>query len=464
MCYAGRTEERDDMNTTGFGERAGFTRAAKTAAAAFILLALSSCSRLLGYGVLLWSIDDPSVAAGTVLPVHIRSNINGVWVVSAEDEAGGKARRFELPIWKLEFAGSRGKAEAYSEAFSEFASAYAEAVQDGLPIRAEPDNNANRNYRLKLGQVVKVLGRAKGNPAMSGDSPLPGEWLKVLTDDGQIGYCFSYRLRLFRQERGSPVAAPAAAESAEADPKLDLIFSTAWHPEVYKEMIDTKRIDLERFSASWGFFPGQDTGIVRISLPKLELSYPYSAVAPVRDRTWLFEGSRVQASLRSDTVLSVQYIDAGGAQRSAVFVALPSSAEDFIARETERRDSLFLSIVRLGPVFRSENYGTLAFTSEGGFAWTGYDILVPSIIPSASKGTGRASLRLFLSDDLATAYSGALSLSFDPAEISSPVNFLYTLEPGGLRLEYLPPSSLEGVLAQRRGPSPTVIFFSSAER
>ena len=125
---------------------------------------------------------------------------------------------------------------------------------------------------------------------------------------------------------------------------------------------------------------------------------------------------------------------------------------------------MFRSIFRLGPIFRSENYGTLAFTSEGGFAWTGYDILVPSIIPSASKGTGRASLRLFLSDDLATAYSGALSLSFDPAEISSPVNFLYTLEPGGLRLEYLPPSSLEGVLAQRRGPSPTVIFFSSAER
>ncbi len=443
-----------------------YGKAASRAAIALLTLALASCSRLLGWGVLLWSVEEPAIPSGTILPVYIRSNIDGVWVVGVNDAASGEKRKMELPLWRLELYGSKRKATAAAERFSEFAVTYAEAAQDGLPIRAEPDNGARRVYRLKQGEVVKVLDRAAGNPAMSGDTPLPGEWLKVLTDDGSSGYCFSYRLRLFEHRGGTLASAGGATadRAAEAeDPKLELMLSRIWSPEVYKEMIEKRRVDLERFSDKWGFFPGQDLGIVRVSLPNLELSYPYTAVVKVEEKVWRFEGSPVQVTLRNDSLLAVQYSDSGGAQRTQLFMALANDPADLIAQETERRDALLEAVRRRGPVFRSENYGLLAFAEDGKFTWLNYDLLVPSIVGAGASSTGTAEMRLFLDDPLLPSYDGAISLAFDGLPASR-VDFLYALEPNGLRLEYLPASSLDGVLVKRRASSPTVIFFTRAER
>ena len=448
------------------GFKTMYGKAAAYAAIALLTLSLGSCSRLLGWGVLLWSVEEPAIASGTILPVYIRSNIDGVWVVGVPDAAEGAKKKIELPLWQLELHGSKRKALAAADLFSEFSLTYAEAAQDGLPIRFEPDNSARRVYRLKQGEIVKVLSRAEGNPAMSGDTPLPGEWLKVLTDDGSSGYCFSYRLKLFEHTGDSLASfgAPATAEEAESeDPRLETMLSRTWSPESYKEMLDKRRVDLERFSDRWGFFPGQDLGIVRISLPNLELSYPYTAVTRVEEGVWRFEGTSVQVTLRNDSLLAVQYADSGGAQRTQFFVALGADVADLIAQESERRNTLLEAIRRRGPVFRSENYGLLTFADEGKFNWLNFDLLVPSIIGGQALPTGKAEVRLFLDDTLLPSYDGALSLRFD-GQAAKSVDFLYVLEPNGLRLEYLPPSSLDGTLVKRRASSPTVIFFTRAER
>ncbi|MDR2103355.1 MAG: SH3 domain-containing protein, partial [Treponema sp.] len=105
----------------------------------------------------------------------------------------------------------RGKAARQRAAdFAPLALTYAETLQDGLPIREEPDNGARRVYRLKIGQIIKILAKVPGNPAISttGD-PLPGDWYQVLTEDGSTGYCFSYRLRLFEHTGGPLAALPA---------------------------------------------------------------------------------------------------------------------------------------------------------------------------------------------------------------------------------------------------------------
>jgi len=218
--------------SSGGAPRSLLSGVAACAAIAILTLALGSCSRLLGWGVLLWSVEDPEIASGTVLPVYIRSNIDGVWVVGVPDPLPGGKRKIELPLWQLELHGSKRKAIAAAELFSEFAAVYAETAQDGLPIRAEPDNNAKRVYRLKLGEIVKVLGRTEGVIAVRGDAPLPGEWLSVLTAGGAQGYCFSYRLRLF-DHSGGPLAsgAPSAEAQTEAeDPRLDLMLSLSLSP------------------------------------------------------------------------------------------------------------------------------------------------------------------------------------------------------------------------------------------
>jgi hypothetical protein len=436
---------------------------------AFLSVLLGSCSRLLGWGVLLWSVEDPAIPSGTVLPVYIRSNIDQVWVVGIPDgyrNAGQETDKFEIPLWQLELCGRKKAAQARAAEFAEYAGLYAETIQDGLPIREEPDNSARRVYRLRMGQIIKILAKAEGNPAISatGD-PLPGDWYRTLTEDGVVGYCFSYRLRLFEHAGGLLVVAPVAPAPPQEDPDLEQLLSRSWHAEWYGTMISNRRIDLEDLRKRWRFTPGADIGIAHLFLPTADLSFSYTGIQNIGSRTWRFEGAPLQMRLQSDTVLMVQYTENGGALRSAIFVALPMELEDLIAQETERRLALFRNLYDLGPSFQSANYGILSFAENGRFTWTGNDILVPQIIPASALGSGSADMGLFLSRDLEERYSGAFTLRFD--EIAGPgaaVHFMSAQDDQGLRIEYVPPENLEGVTVTRRAATPTILYFFKTGR
>jgi hypothetical protein len=444
-------------------------RRAFLAGLALSALGLAGCGQRLGYGLLLWSVEQPPIAAGTVVPVYIKSNIDKVWVVGVVDPASAKAVKIEVPLWQLELVGSKGKANARAAAFADLALAYAETMQDGLPVRAEPDNAARRVYRLRQGQLVKILAKAEGPEQVGVDGPLAGEWLQILTDDGVVGFSFSNRLRRF-EHAGGPMAADAARTVVAAvDPDQEKLFGRLWYPDNFRAMLDDGRVDLSAFNPAYGFFPGQDTGIVRIELPGLSIAVPYTGLTPLRAGVWRFEGTNVQAALRGADALAVQFNDPNGQTRTQFFTTLPVSAQDVVDQETARREALFQVLYKAGPVFRSENYGILSFTAEGGFAWTGYDLLVPRLLPADSGGVGRTEFRLFLDKALAADYDGALSLRFDagtpgpgaaPGDKAVYLDCFYKLDGGGLRLELIPANARDGLAVTRRGDSPSVIYFA----
>ncbi|MDR1249184.1 MAG: SH3 domain-containing protein [Treponema sp.] len=435
----------------------------------FFGLLLGSCSRLLGWGVLLWSTEDPAIPSGTVLPVYIRSNIDQVWVAGIPDayrKAGQEKNKFEIPLWQLELSGGRGAARRRAAEFAEYARFYAETVQDGLPIRSDPDNSARRVYRLRMGQIVKILAWVEGNPAISAaGEPLPGDWYRVLTEDGTVGYCFSYRLKLFEHTGGPLAITPAVPGPPQEDPELDQLLSQSWHPDWYGTMISSRRIDLEDLRERWRFTPGADTGIAHLYLPTVDRSFSYTGIQNIGSRAWRFEGAPLQMRLQSDTVLTVQYTENGGALRSAIFVSLPMELEDLISQETERRLALFRNLYALGPSFQSTNYGVLSFSENSRFVWTGNGILIPQIIPASALGSGSVDMGLFLGRDLEQRYTGAFILRFDG--INGPgaaVHFMYTVDDQGIRIEYVPPENLEGVTVARRAATPMIIFFFKTER
>jgi hypothetical protein len=419
--------------------------------------------------VLLWATGDPAIPSGTVLPVYIRSNIDQVWVAGIPEayrNAGRETNKFEIPLWQLELFGRKKAAQARAAEFAEYAGLYAEAVQDGLPIRDDPDNSARRVYRLRMGEIIKILARVDGNPAISatGD-PLPGDWYRALTKDGVVGYCFSYRLRLFEYAGGPLTVAPAAPAAPQEDPELEQLLSRSWHAEWYGAMISSRKIDLEDLRKRWRFSPGADTGIAHLYLPTVDLSFSYTGIQNIGSRAWRFEGAPLQMRLQSDTVLTVQYTENGGALRSAIFVALPMELNDIIAQETERRLALFRNLYALGPSFRSANYGVLSFTENGRFIWTGNKILVPQIIPASALGSGSVDMGLFLDRVLEERHTGAFILRFDGiAGAGAELRFMYTVDDQGIRIEYVPPDNLEGVTVMRRAATPTILYFFKTER
>jgi hypothetical protein len=424
---------------------------------------ISSCSRLLGYGVLLWSVEDPAVPSGTVLPVYIRSNIDHVWVVGIPKEfriSGSRVDKFEIPLAKMELSGSKKKAQERAEAFSPYALLYAETLQDGLPIRENPDNGARRVYRLKLGEIIKILSLAKGVEAVgaTGD-PLPGEWYRVLTEDGIVGYCFSYRLKIFDHTGGSLAAIGLEQQEAE-DPNLDRLLERTWSAESYGTMVNNGKINLEELSYHWHFDPGQDTGIASIKTKDLELNFDYSKIRSTGTQSWRFEGTPLQMNLRSETTLAVQFTEENGVLRTLLFVALPSSVDDIILQESARREELFRNIYEHGPVYSSNNYGILSFSEDGHFSWIDNYLLVPQVISPSALGSGVLDMKLHVSDVLSSRYDGAFTLRFDGiGGIRIATDFIYAIDPQGLRIEYVPQTSLDGVTVVRRASSPVVIYF-----
>jgi hypothetical protein len=370
--------------------------------------------------------------------------------------------KMEIPLARLELAGSKAKAQRRAQAFTRYALTYAENMQDGLPIRDSPDNNGRRVYRLRYGEIVKILSLEEGNPAISatGD-PLPGDWYRVLTGEGSTGYCFSYRLKLF-EHAGGPLAAsvPAATETGSAsDPELDTLLLKVWLPELYSTMIDSKRINLDDLSRRWRFDPGPETGIARIYAPGVDLSFSYTAIRSDGPRTWRFEGTNLRMQLRSDTTLAVQYAEGGGNMRTLLFVSLPIDVDDLVIQETARRDRLYDTIYHQGPVFTSNNYGTIAFRENGTFSWRGFDLLVPQLLPESTEGNGTISMDLFLGTGLEDRYTGAFTLSFGNTGTEAILRCMYALDNQGFRIEIAPETTIEDNTVIRRAASPMVLYF-----
>ena len=432
------------------------------------LLLLSSCSRLLGYGILLWSAEDPPVPSGTVLPVYIRSNIDQVWVVGIPKEyryEKSRLDKFEIPLSKLELAGSKKKALARADEFAPYALVYAETLQDGLPIRESPDNGARRVYRLKMGEIIKIISPERGTVAVgaTGD-PLPGDWYRVLTEDGTSGYCFSYRLKLF-DHLGGALAAARVDQGEPEDPALERLLARKWSPESYGAMINNRRIDLDDLYQRWFFDPGPDTGIARIKTRDMDRNFSYSKILSTGTQSWRFEGAQLQMNLRSETTLAVQFTESSGILRTLLFVALPSELDDIILQETARRDNLYREIFEQGPEYASNNYGTLTFAEDKSFTWFGYNLLVPQVIPAAAVGYGTLDMRLFMANDLRDRYAGAFTMRFDTVSSGrAQADFMYSLDSQGFRIEYVPQTSLDGITVARRASSPLVIYFFKTVR
>lgn len=414
---------------------------------------LMSCSKIIGYGVVNWSMPEYNLVAGDVLPVYVKSNVSKAYIVEV---ANGK--KTEIPLWQLTFFRSKSEMEKFRQQIAENTHMYAEVLSDGLPMRATPENTSDQVYRLRKNQVVKILWQGKGVPVLKNGEPLPGEWYRVMTDDGSTGWCFSLNLRIYDERAEHQIAKEAEIPN---DPILLEILNKQWYPESYAKMAAVNRIDLETVSPDYGFFPGLKTKVARITVKDTDMSFTYSGITKGDANVYTFDGSNLSLQIRSESRISVQFTDSKGMPDVEYFVTLQKPLDTLIEEENARRSKVIGDIANSAKTgtFTSVSYGILHISTDGHFVWDGFEVLSGKIIPREAKTTGYVKIRFFVSPKLSSTYNTVLSFYFDGLDES--VDFLTSLTGNGLQMEYVDKKNISESSVQQRNKQPVVLFFEN---
>ena len=418
-----------------------------------VAVGLTSCGTL-GYSVVLWNNPEHQLQDGQIVKVFIKSNISHVYVVALPD-----GKRAEIPLWQLTEPAGKKAAEKTAARYADYAHTYASVKLDGLPIRAEAVNTSRQVYRLRQKEVIRVLYQGTGQAVTNGQGNMAGEWLRVLTNGGTQGWCFSYNLELFRTDgEGGAPGAESEAGGETADAAILQLPGKNWYPESFQGMIQAKRIDPAKMSERYRFVLDTEAQRVGITLENTALSWTYTGISKSADGMYHFVGTPVALRVRGADEIAVQFAGADGKQRAQTFIALDEDIAQLVQEERARRVKELERVRMLGPSFVSSNYGRLQFMEGGAFFWSGYQLLVPTIIAQSAGNGGTVGVQYFISNALKNSYDGILSFRF--SGMTKDVHFLYKLTDDGLRLEDATHAQIANGVVTGRGTSPLVIFFS----
>jgi hypothetical protein len=411
------------------------------------ILALSftlfSCSHSLGFGVVLWSLPEEGLSDGDIVPVFIQSNINQVFVIGVPNSD----KKIEVPLWQISTPEKKAQAIETAKKYKAYKNIYARVKLDGLPVRYEATNLGRQVYRLKEGEIVKVLFAGEGAPV----NGLEGDWLRVLMQDGSVGWCFSYNLSLFDETDDNYV------EEEKKDDRFETFAKKTWYPQSYQTMIQNGRINLDEMKEDYGFSINTETKIASLRLKNITKSFPFEDVEKKEDDLYQLTASPLLLRIVSENQIQVTLVGDFGKQETYAFSTVSSPIRDIIDSEKKRRSFLLQTIINQGPSFSSSNYGLLQFLDEGSFVWTGYSLLSPSLIPSGVGSRGKVSMDYFISNDLSFYYDGVLSFRFDSDQ--KEIVFLYKLEETGLRMEFVPENLIRNALISSQSQNPIILFF-----
>ena len=419
---------------------------------------LISCKdKVIGYSVVLWNNPEQEIKSGDVLPVYIKSNISHVYIAGKNLNLKENEQKIEIPLWQLTEPVKKNKLSSVKEKYQENARTYANVKTDGLPCRAEPVNTAKQVYRLRKGEIIKILYKGNGQSPMTGGKPLPGEWYKILTDNGTTGWCFSYNLDLFEtDDNGNRIGGNDFVDEVQEDEIYKLIVSNVWYPEEFRSLIDLEDIDLSKIHPSYRFTIDEENKKVSLNTQKIHESWIYEGYSKIDDREYELKNISIKIIYRKADYIVVRYTDETGKPQDLNFVTIKEDLNEIISKEKQRRSEELMNLWYKGP-YSSQSYGKLSFTEDNLFKWTGFKLLVPSVIPAGSKNNGSAQIKYSVSKTLKKDYDGIVTFTFEGS--SQEINFLYKMDDGGLKLEDTIGASFKGNQITSRGVSPVIIFF-----
>lgn len=429
-----------------------------------VLVAVACGREPIGYGVVVWS-DGGALPTGAVVDLMDESELEATYLARIPAPASGVEHE-PLPIrqWRVRrFAGAE-QASAFAAAYAPFTATYAYTERSGLPIRAEASATAAIIYKLRPGELLKVVGR--------GDEPVTvgvyeNHWYEVLAEDGTVGHTFGEFLVVLDTD-GDPQA--EIARRRAADPLLERVLTTVWRPAYFSGMIRTGRYDLTRFRADYGLFPEPAAQQFTLVGEGGTRRFPYREIERVGANVYVLhppggagngDAAPARITVLSDTHVALSYV-LDGRLVTPEFLDLQRDVPAQIAAERARRDLLFADLMRRGAQLTSSSYGTFTLRAGRRFQWHGYDALVPGLVPSGLAGSGSVDFRYAPAAALGGSYDGAATFTFDRPGEPVELTLLVEYGSGGVRLTPAVPNRAARLVAEV-SRSAVVMFFTFSD-
>jgi len=406
-----------------------------------------SCARgAKGYGVVLWSTDESQYQAGDLVSILEESSVRNSYTFKSPVTKA----KIEVPKYRIMYFKKKKAAADWASTFSPWAHMFAMTRRDGLAIRSAPSQDADRVYKLRLNETIKIIGKVE-EPATLGD--YTGYWYDVLTENGVRGYCFDLNIEVFDIEKGIP---------QEQDPVMAVVekaLSKEYRPASFGDMIREERIDLVLFNPLYGFFPDPESKSFTIVTEEGSLSFSYSGISPVSSGVYAFDGTTAQLSVFSDTDIALRY--SHNNKEVVQNFTYIENIEEIIEKEKERRQAVLADFVQRFRSVTSSAYGTIRFQDDGTFSWENFSRLKPDIVPEKASGKGTIQFFVFLAPELRGRYTGVVSFHFENTGPTEFTHFLYTITETGIRFVHAPERTIKDRVVQRENPSPIVLSFST---
>ena len=155
----------------------------------------------------------------------------------------------QMDSWRLLLAPSRDQARAEAEAYAPFAATFAYAQRDGLPLRDEASQEARRVYKLREGQVLKVLARRRAEGRSSPRTKITGTACSPTTGSRAGASATSCRC-----SRAPATRMAEAAALKARDPLLEALLPPAGGRSSSRRWSTTAASTWSAFSPDIGFF------------------------------------------------------------------------------------------------------------------------------------------------------------------------------------------------------------------
>jgi len=416
-----------------------------------VLLSMFSCSRKLGYGVVLWS-DQDGLKTGDMTEILEESRIRKSYILQVK----GTKERYEIPLWRVKFFDKYAEAQSYAATFEKYKPVFAYSNKQGLPVRKKPDASSERVYKLRENQEIKVLGRGEKEQV----GRFEGYWYTILTDDGVQGYVFDALLTVYSLNDQQEMV--VQNQKKQDDPLLDLFFNTDWRPDTYQDMISRRQIDLALFRPEYGLFADLDSMTIHLKTMDKDLTVPFEKVTRIGANRYDFAGTSFRITVNSENFITAQY-KYDGLEVSQAFIRLNDDVDNIITKEKERRAGLLQEFMDRGPEMSSQAYGTILFENGGRFTWIDKSSLISQQVLTVSAGnSGYVSFRNFPIEQIKSRYDGVITFNFESGETA---DFLYTMRDTGVSLLYVNERYIvDRVVKSDQFFSPIQMFFTFPEK